>query len=185
MAKLRICVTSPATITGCFYLAGQVCTASERVLVHDRVHDAFVEKLVARTRQVRVGNPLLEDTDMGPLNNWANARKVQAHIDDARARDLSYVEHGPRAELRVALGGRARLGLEAGATFRAYGAASAAGAPRRSDEVWDASALAEVDLGAHLTARAALLARRATSNLDAFEYDKIVPSLGLLWIAGY
>ncbi len=75
-----------AAITGCFYLAGQVCTASERILVHEKVHDLFVEKLVARSRQVKVGNPLDESTDMGPLNNWNNARKVQAHLDDARAR---------------------------------------------------------------------------------------------------
>jgi acyl-CoA reductase-like NAD-dependent aldehyde dehydrogenase len=75
-----------ATITGCFYLAGQVCTASERILVHHRVHDEFVDKLVARTRTLKVGNPLLEDTDMGPLNNPQNAAKVQAHINDARAR---------------------------------------------------------------------------------------------------
>lgn len=75
-----------ATITGCFYLAGQVCTASERILVHHAVHDLYVEKLLARTRAVKMGNPLLEDTDMGPLNNAANARKVQAHLDDARAR---------------------------------------------------------------------------------------------------
>lgn len=75
-----------AAITGCFYLAGQVCTASERILVHERVHDEFVDALVARARTIRVGNPLDEATDMGPLNNWANARKVQAHLDDARAR---------------------------------------------------------------------------------------------------
>jgi acyl-CoA reductase-like NAD-dependent aldehyde dehydrogenase len=75
-----------ATITGCFYLAGQVCTASERILVHEAVHDEYVEKLVARTKKVRMGNPLDEDVDMGPLNNQANAEKVQSHIDDARAR---------------------------------------------------------------------------------------------------
>ena len=42
-----------ATITGCFYLAGQVCTASERILVHEAVHDEFVEKLVARAGRSR------------------------------------------------------------------------------------------------------------------------------------
>ena len=83
-----------ATITGCFYLAGQVCTASERVLVHERIHDEFVDKLVARTKQLKVGNPLDETTDMGPLNNWANARKVQAHIDDARARGGKFLLGG-------------------------------------------------------------------------------------------
>lgn len=83
-----------ATITGCFYLAGQVCTASERILVHAAIHDLYVEKLLARTKQVKMGNPLLEDTDMGPLNNWANARKVQAHLDDARARGGRFLVGG-------------------------------------------------------------------------------------------
>jgi acyl-CoA reductase-like NAD-dependent aldehyde dehydrogenase len=83
-----------ATITGCFYLAGQVCTASERILVHEKVHDEFVDKLVARTKQIRVGDPLDETTDMGPLNNWPNARKVQAHIDDARARGGRFLMGG-------------------------------------------------------------------------------------------
>jgi acyl-CoA reductase-like NAD-dependent aldehyde dehydrogenase len=83
-----------ATIVGCFYLAGQVCTASERILVHDKVHDEYVEKLLARTRQVKVGDPLDESTDMGPLNNEANARKVQAHLDDARERGGEFVFGG-------------------------------------------------------------------------------------------
>lgn len=83
-----------ATITGCFYLAGQVCTASERILVHHKVHDEFVDKLVARTRQIRVGDPIREDTDMGPLNNAQNAAKVQAHIDDARARGGKFLLGG-------------------------------------------------------------------------------------------
>ncbi len=75
-----------ATITGCFYLAGQVCTASERILVHEAVHDEFVEKLVARASRVKVGNPLDPGTDMGPLNNLGNVAKVQAHFDDAKER---------------------------------------------------------------------------------------------------
>jgi tetratricopeptide (TPR) repeat protein len=105
--------------------------------------------------------------------------------DLARAVDLSYVEHGPRAELRVALGRSARLGVEGGASFRRYDAGSAAGAPARADEVYDASALAELDLGARLVLRTAVQGRVARSSLGALEYDKIVPSLGLLWMAGY
>jgi acyl-CoA reductase-like NAD-dependent aldehyde dehydrogenase len=83
-----------ATITGCFYLAGQVCTASERILVHEAVHDEFVEKLVARARKVRVGNPLDPDTDMGPLNNAGNLAKVKAHLDDARERGGEFLLGG-------------------------------------------------------------------------------------------
>lgn len=80
-----------AAIVGCFYLAGQVCTASERILVHEAVHDEYVEKLLARTRLIKVGDPLDESTDMGPLNNAANAEKVQAHLDDARERGGEFV----------------------------------------------------------------------------------------------
>jgi|APIni6443716594_1056825.scaffolds.fasta_scaffold16224_2 acyl-CoA reductase-like NAD-dependent aldehyde dehydrogenase len=83
-----------ATITGCFYLAGQVCTASERILVHEAVHDEFVEKLVERAKQVKVGNPLDEDTDMGPLNNPGNRAKVQSHFDDARERGGTFLMGG-------------------------------------------------------------------------------------------
>ena len=83
-----------ATITGCFYLAGQVCTASERILVHEAVHDEFVEKLVARAKKVKVGNPLDPDTDMGPLNNPSNVAKVKAHFDDAKERGGKFLLGG-------------------------------------------------------------------------------------------
>ncbi len=73
-----------ATITGCFYMAGQVCTAAERVLVHENVHDAFVEKLTARAGRLRVGDPLDEATDMGPLCNDATLGQVTGHVEGAR-----------------------------------------------------------------------------------------------------
>jgi acyl-CoA reductase-like NAD-dependent aldehyde dehydrogenase len=70
-------------IMGCFYLAGQVCTAAERVLVHRDVHDAFVERLVDRTKQLRVGDPLAEETDMGPMCHRGTLERTRAHISDA------------------------------------------------------------------------------------------------------
>lgn len=75
-----------AAVLGCFYLAGQVCTASERILVHHAVHDEFVEKLVARALTIKVGDPLDETTDMGPLHSQQIVDQVQAHFDDARQR---------------------------------------------------------------------------------------------------
>ena len=56
-----------AAIVGCFYLAGQCCTAAERILVHRSVHDRFTELLLQRVRDLRVGDPLDEATDMGPV----------------------------------------------------------------------------------------------------------------------
>jgi succinate-semialdehyde dehydrogenase/glutarate-semialdehyde dehydrogenase len=81
-------------VLGCFYLAGQVCTSAERMLVHEDVHDAFVDKLKARTAQLRVGDPTSEDTDMGPLCNEATLRRVTEHVADAAARGAQVTQFG-------------------------------------------------------------------------------------------
>jgi len=78
-------------VLGCFYMAGQVCTASERILVHEKVHDEFVEKLVAAAKAVKMGDPLDEATDMGPLHNQQTVDQVQAHLDDARQRGGAFL----------------------------------------------------------------------------------------------
>lgn len=67
-----------------FENTGQVCTSSERILVHEDVHDAFVERLVERAGRLTVGNPA-DDVDLGPLVSEAQFRKVTAAIDLALA----------------------------------------------------------------------------------------------------
>ena len=52
---------------GAFGGTGQKCTASSRLIVHDAVHDEFVEKLVAATRAMTVGHALEEGTQIGPV----------------------------------------------------------------------------------------------------------------------
>jgi acyl-CoA reductase-like NAD-dependent aldehyde dehydrogenase len=72
-----------AAIVGCFYLAGQCCTAAERILVHESVKDAFVDALLERTKKLRVGDPLADETDMGPLCTPAVLARTKAHVKDA------------------------------------------------------------------------------------------------------
>jgi succinate-semialdehyde dehydrogenase/glutarate-semialdehyde dehydrogenase len=87
-----------AAISACFLCAGQSCTAGERLLVHADVHDAFVERLVARVdAQVRLGDPLADDTTLGPLNNAGVAAKMDDHVADARARGARVLRGGDRA----------------------------------------------------------------------------------------
>jgi acyl-CoA reductase-like NAD-dependent aldehyde dehydrogenase len=81
-------------IMGCFYLAGEVCTAAERVLVHRDVHEAFVQRLVERTKQLRVGDPLAEETDMGPMCHRGTLERTRAHIEDAVANGAEVVVGG-------------------------------------------------------------------------------------------
>lgn len=107
-----------------------------------------------------------------------------AGVDDTDDPVLSYVDHGPSAELLLLLSRRARLTLESGATFRRYARFDPALAARRDDLVLDAAALGELDLGPHLTARLGLLARQTRSNVAALEYGKVVPTVGLAWVMG-
>ncbi len=57
-----------AAVVSCFYMAGQVCTSAERILVHSAVHDEFVQKLTARAAALTVGDPLDESTELGPVS---------------------------------------------------------------------------------------------------------------------
>ncbi|WP_108662444.1 betaine-aldehyde dehydrogenase [Acuticoccus kandeliae] len=65
---------------GNFYSTGQVCTNGTRVFVHRSVRDAFVDELVRRTRAIRIGDPLDEATQMGPLISLVQREKVLNYI---------------------------------------------------------------------------------------------------------
>jgi aldehyde dehydrogenase (NAD+) len=72
--------------TGSYKNSGQRCTAVKRMLVQARVADAFVERLVARTRGWRHGDPSDPETDMGTVIDVAAATNCEARVDDALAR---------------------------------------------------------------------------------------------------
>jgi succinate-semialdehyde dehydrogenase/glutarate-semialdehyde dehydrogenase len=72
-----------ATARGCFFNAGQVCAASERILVQRGVARVFAEKLAAIAATQVLGDPRAEGTTMGPLNNPAVAQKTREHVADA------------------------------------------------------------------------------------------------------
>ena len=55
------------SMAGIFGASGQSCVAGSRVYLQDSVHDAFVERLVSRAATIRIGDPLAEETQMGPL----------------------------------------------------------------------------------------------------------------------
>ena len=87
-----------ASIGAAFLCAGQSCTAGERFLVHESVHDEFVQRLrEAVARDVRLGDPFAEETTMGPLNNESTAEKMDQHVQDAVDRGAEVVVGGERA----------------------------------------------------------------------------------------
>jgi aldehyde dehydrogenase (NAD+) len=72
-------------VKGAFGLAGQACTGTSRVLVHDAVHDALVERVAARAQALRVGPGMADAVDMGPLATERQKELVLGHV--ARAID--------------------------------------------------------------------------------------------------
>jgi len=66
---------------GNFYSTGQVCSNGTRVFVQRGIHDRFVERLVERTKKIRIGDPLDPETQMGPLISKAQHDKVAGYIE--------------------------------------------------------------------------------------------------------
>ncbi len=87
-----------STSFGCFSNAGQICSASERILVHEDVHDEFVDRLADHAQQLTLGDPTAEETDLGPLNNDGVADKMDRHIEDATEQGATVVTGGGRAD---------------------------------------------------------------------------------------
>ena len=80
---------------GIFYNQGENCNAGSRILVHASVHDAFVDRLVARASAIRVLPPLDERSQMGALISAAHLQKVAAHVDAALAEGATLRCGGP------------------------------------------------------------------------------------------
>ena len=86
-------IAAAGAVTAAFHMSGQVCTSAERFFVVDAVHDAFVEKFVAETRRLRIGNGLSK-AEIGPLVSKAARDKVIRLVDDARAKGAIVVAGG-------------------------------------------------------------------------------------------
>ena len=65
---------------------GQSCICAKRMIVHADVHDAFLDRFCAAMRAVRTGDPMDEETDMGPLSSIEQRDTVVAQLDEAKSR---------------------------------------------------------------------------------------------------
>jgi len=81
-------------VWGAFGTTGQRCTACSRVMVHKDIHDEFIQKLVAKTRTLSVGDGLKDKTDVGPLINDKALAKVNLYVEEAKSRGLEPIVGG-------------------------------------------------------------------------------------------
>lgn len=90
---------------GNFYSAGQVCSNATRVFVQRGVHDAFLERLAARSERIVLGDPFDEGVTMGPLISEAQGEKVMGFIEAGKAQGARLVTGGERARVQGFEGG--------------------------------------------------------------------------------
>ena len=87
-------------IAGVFAASGQTCMAGSRVVVHESVKDALVERVVDRARRIKIGNPLEVETEMGPMATDKQYDTVLSHFESARAEGATIAYGGqPVADL--------------------------------------------------------------------------------------
>ena len=81
---------------GGFTNSGQTCISVQRVFVHQSVHDEFAADLVRRVEALKVGDPLDEETDVGPVIDAASADRIEEWLEEAKAAGATVLTGGER-----------------------------------------------------------------------------------------
>jgi len=68
-------------VWGGFGTTGQRCTATSRLVLHEKIYDTFMNMLVARTKKLRLGDGLSEDTDVGPVINEPQRKAIHQYVE--------------------------------------------------------------------------------------------------------
>ena len=79
--------------------SGQTCVCTNRILVHESIHDVFVEKLVAATRELKLGDGREEGVQQGPLVNEGAVQDVERLVEQSTAAGAVVALGGQRADL--------------------------------------------------------------------------------------
>jgi len=79
---------------------GQSCGSMSRIVLHESIHDAVLEKILERVRKIKIGHPLDPTTNMGPINNKQQYGKVQFYIELAKEEGAKLLHGGnvPKGE---------------------------------------------------------------------------------------
>lgn len=83
-------------VFGAFYQSGQSCISVQRILVHDSIYQLVKEKLVAATQQLVMGDPIQENTFIGPMISEKEAQRLATWIDDAKQQGATVLCGGQR-----------------------------------------------------------------------------------------
>ena len=86
------------SIAGIFGATGQSCVAGSRLYLHEDIADEFLEKMVALTKQIRIGDPLADETQMGPLCTLGQRDNIEREIEHAVSEGATVLAGGKRPD---------------------------------------------------------------------------------------
>ncbi|RYG92235.1 aldehyde dehydrogenase [Loktanella sp. IMCC34160] len=86
------------SVGGIFGASGQSCVAGSRLIVHEDVAEEFLTKMAAVAGRVRIGDPMAEDTDMGPLCTMGQVENIERELSRAVSEGARIICGGARAE---------------------------------------------------------------------------------------
>ncbi|MDQ2904713.1 MAG: gamma-aminobutyraldehyde dehydrogenase [Chloroflexota bacterium] len=86
-------------VVGGYVNCGQDCTAATRIYVQDSIYDQFMQSLLSKVKQIRVGDPANESTDMGPLISASQRTNVEGFVERALRDGANIVAGGKRAKV--------------------------------------------------------------------------------------
>ena len=87
-----------ASIAGIFGATGQSCVAGSRLYLHEDIADEFLEKMTALTRQIVIGDPLAEETQMGPLCTTGQLENIQREVAHAQEQGATILAGGKQPD---------------------------------------------------------------------------------------
>lgn len=85
-----------ALVKGAFAFSGQVCISAQRIYVQKDIYDTFLENYVKQTEMLKIGDPLDEKTDIGPMINEETSKRAKQWIDDAVGKGAKVETGGER-----------------------------------------------------------------------------------------
>ena len=95
-ADLDECIAT--SIRSSFWNQGEICLCGSRILVERSVHDTFVERFVAATKKLRIGDPLDDTTDVGAVVSEPHMQKILGYIDLGKEEGGTIVTGGRRLD---------------------------------------------------------------------------------------
>jgi len=100
LSDANLDAAAKGAVAGAFWNTGQDCTAVTRVYVPEKLHDRFARMVVNEAKKIKIGNPLSESTDMGPLISSKQREQVEMYVDSGKKQGAKIILGGKRPNMK-------------------------------------------------------------------------------------